>query len=226
MVPPVYTLARLDAPPALDGCWNGGGWHGVPPLSIARFHPRSSIHRPIAEAKAAWSDEGLHVIFRVQDRYVRCVHTGFQAPVYKDSCAEFFMRPGGTGPYLNFEMNAGGTLLATCIADWTRTPDGFAKFERLDARWDAAISRFHSLPERVEPEIATPVQWALQYTLPWPLFESCTGAGRPKSGDAWTGNFYKCGDETSHPHWAAWAPVGEVLNFHQPERFGRLVFGA
>ena len=223
---PTYTIARLATTPALDGSWNGGAWRGVQPLSIARFHPRSSLHRPIAEAKAAWSDAALHLIFRVQDRYVRCANTGFQAPVYKDSCAEFFVRPRGTGPYFNFEMNAGGSLLSTCIADWTRTPDGFARFVRIEPFWDTAIPRFHSLPDRIEPEIATPVQWTLQFSLPWALFAQYTETARPAAGEVWTGNFYKCGDETSHPHWASWSPVGEVLNFHQPERFGRLIFGA
>jgi len=37
------------------------------------------------------------------------------------------------------------------------------------------------------------------------------------------GNFFKCGDETSHPHWASWSPISEELNFHRPETFGSIV---
>lgn len=178
----------------------------------------------MAEAKIGHSSAGLHLLFRVQDRFVRCVHTGFQAPVYKDSCAEFFVRPDGEGGYFNFEMNAGGSLLVTFIEDWTRTPEGFAKCTRLGAEWDAAIPRFHSLPERVDPERRRPTLWSLQYTIPWSLFETFRGMGRPETGACWSGNFYKCGDETSQPHWAAWSPVGETLNFHQPAAFGTLQF--
>ena len=29
---------------------------------------------------------------------------------------------------------------------------------------------------------------------------------------AWRANFYKCGDDTSHPHWAAWSPLKKVNN--------------
>lgn len=220
----VLTIQRLNTPPPMTGQWGGPGWHDVIPLSIAHFHPRSSLHRPMTEAKIAYSDEGLHLLFRVQDRYVRCVHQGFQTPVYKDTCAEFFVRPEGTGGYFNFEMNAGGSLLATYIEDWTRTPDGFAKFTRLDAKWDAAIPRFHSLPGRIEPELRRPTLWSLQYSIPWALFAAYRTVSSPKSGDVWTGNFYKCGDETSHPHWAAWSPVGDALNFHQPPMFGALRF--
>ncbi|MEW6117215.1 MAG: carbohydrate-binding family 9-like protein, partial [Nitrospirota bacterium] len=39
----------------------------------------------------------------------------------------------------------------------------------------------------------------------------------------WRANFYKCGDATSHPHWASWAPV-EALNFHLPHCFGTICF--
>lgn len=221
-----YQIVRVAAPPTLDGRWGAPDWRGIEPLSIAHFHPGSSIHRPLAEAKAAHSDEGIHVLFRVLDRFVRVANTGFQAPVWKDSCVEFFVRPRGEGGYLNFEMNAGGSLLAFYIEDWTRTggPEGFQKFRKLESTWNDAIPRFHSLPERVEPPIATPVMWTVQYTLPWTLFKAVAGAPRPAAGEVWTGNFYKCGDETSHPHWGAWSPIGETLNFHAPAFFGRLVF--
>jgi len=36
-------------------------------------------------------------------------------------------------------------------------------------------------------------------------------------------NFYKCGNETSHPHWLSWMPLAE-RNFHDPSSFGQLVF--
>ena len=35
--------------------------------------------------------------------------------------------------------------------------------------------------------------------------------------------FFKCGDKTSHPHWASWNPVDE-LNFHLPRCFSEIIF--
>jgi hypothetical protein len=52
--------------------------------------------------------------------------------------------------------------------------------------------------------------------------EPYCGEVRPVVGQRWRVNAFKCGDETSHPHWASWAPIGEALNFHQPEYFGWL----
>ena len=40
----------------------------------------------------------------------------------------------------------------------------------------------------------------------------------------WKANFYKCGDETLHPHFGCWNPVvAEEPNFHLPEFFGTLL---
>jgi hypothetical protein len=82
---------------------------------------------------------------------------------------------------------------------------------------------YHSLPGRVEPEMPGPVTWQLEYAVPRALFETCTGPLGDWAGQVWRGNFYKCGDETSRPHWGAWAPVSAV-NFHVPEEFGLFRF--
>lgn len=224
MTEPSYTIARAEHSPVVDAGWSSADWGAVAPAAIAHFHPRSSAHRPRSEVKLLHSDAGLHVHFRVSDRYVRVSHLGFQAQVYKDSCVEFFVHTGGNGGYLNFEMNAGGSLLASFIEDWARTREGFRRCRSLEPKWNDRIPRFHDLPESVDPEMTRAVTWSIQYTIPWLLFAEVTGHSQPVAGEVWTGNFYKCGDETSHPHWAARSPIGEALDFHAPEYFGRLVF--
>ena len=48
------------------------------------------------------------------------------------------------------------------------------------------------------------------------------GPLEPPAQRRWRGNFYKCADESSHPHWASWRPIGEKLDFHTPEFFGEI----
>ena len=72
--------------------------------------------------------------------------------------------------------------------------------------------------------MTTPQEWILEYNLPFGLFQAYLGELRPTAGMRWRGNFFKCGDDTSHPHWASWSPIGEALNFHQPDTFGALEF--
>ena len=40
-----------------------------------------------------------------------------------------------------------------------------------------------------------------------------------------TANFYKCGEETSEPHYVTWNPIGsENPDYHRPEFFGKVLF--
>jgi hypothetical protein len=227
---PVYRIRRTGAPPGFDGNWSGGIWAGVPCLKVEHFHPAGSDHRPETEAKLLYDAAHLYVFFRVRDRYVRAVAEGFQSAVWADSCAEAFFRPREDRGYFNFEMNCGGTLLLYYIEDPRRTDGGFARFTPVAAELAAGMRIYHSLPAKVDPEIPGPVEWLLEYSIPFSLFESYLGeAVSPEANcegrrHTWRGNFYKCADDSSHPHWAAWSPIGEELNFHCPERFGTLEF--
>jgi hypothetical protein len=174
-------------------------------------------------ARLLYKDNWLFGRFRVEDRYVRCAHTGFNDKVYTDSCVEFFVKPRPDRGYFNFEFNCGGAFLISYITDPARTPDGFRKFERLSAELASHIRVYPSMPPVVEPEQETPVTWQLGFAIPLFVLEHYTQEVATGPSQEWTGNFYKCGDKTSHPHWASWNPVRE-LNFHAPECFGTLVF--
>jgi hypothetical protein len=218
-----YTIARTQQPPPLGGNWEDPAWQRAATLAIDHFRPESSDHHPVVQARLLYDDQALYVFFRVQDRYVRCVHTNYLDPVCVDSCVEFFVRPRADRGYINFEVNCGGALHSSYIEDPTRTPAGFARFEFLPEELGRQVQIAHSLPRVVEPEIAEPVEWSVAYCVPLALFETYVGPLGPLSGQQWRANFYKCADQTSHPHWAAWSPVQE-LNFHRPQDFGIVTF--
>jgi hypothetical protein len=223
MALPAYHVRIIDHAPALQGQWDSPVWREVPAVQLNAFRPESSDHRPRTEAKLLAGPDGLHGFFRVRDRYVRCVHSGFQEPVYQDSCVEFFVQPKTAGGYFNFEFNCGGAMLASFITDPTRTAQGFKAFTRLSSEEMEQVRIFHSLPLRVEPEIREETTWFLEFFIPFALLARYAGPLGDIAGQVWHANFYKCGDKTSHPHWASWAPVTE-LNFHLPRCFGTLFF--
>jgi hypothetical protein len=222
---PIYRVRRAAESPSFTGNWSQGVWAEAEPLRVDCFHPAGSEHRPVTEARLLFDAAHLYVFFRVQDRYVRAVADGFQGRVWTDSCVEAFLQPREDKGYFNFEMNCGGTLLLSYIKDPRRTPEGFADFTPVSAEQTEGMHVYHSLPSRVDPEIEEPVEWRLEYGIPLSLFEAYIGERPSPAGERWRGNFYKCGDETSHPHWASWSPIGEELNFHCPEHFGLLEFG-
>jgi hypothetical protein len=163
------------------------------------------------------------VLFKTDDRYVRSLCTRYQGMVCKDSCVEWFVQPRSDRGYFNFEVNCGGTLHVSYIEDATRTETGFKKYQLLTESDGTLITVRTSLPPVVDPEIVTPVTWTAFLQVPFSLFERYMGPIKTTPGAVWRANFFKCGDDTSHPHWLAWAPVAE-LNFHRPSDFAPLVF--
>jgi len=219
-----YKICRAGYTPEMQGLWEGAAWRDVVPLSIACFRPEGSDHRPHTQCKLLHDEATLFGIFRVKDQYVRSVHTGFQTDVWKDSCVELFIQPEGSPGYFNFEFNGGGALLASYVTDPARTNGGpLRAFTPLTADHDRQIRRYTSLPPVVEPEIRTPCTWQLEFALPFDLLEPYAGRIGKIRGQIWRANLYKCGNDTSHPHWASWQPLPE-RNFHDPKSFGHLIF--
>ncbi|MEI6128252.1 MAG: carbohydrate-binding family 9-like protein, partial [Pseudomonadota bacterium] len=209
--------------PDLTGAWDSPAWAQADTLEAAQFRPEGSSHCPRTRIRLLYDKSGMYGIFRVEDRYVRCVRTGYMDEVYKDSCAEYFVRPHRAQGYFAFEFNCGGTLRSSYIVDPTRVGGGFKECIPLPEEEASCVAVYHSLPAVVDPEIQVPVVWTLEFFIPFSLFEKYAGPLGSMAGQHWRANFFKCGDETSHPHWASWAALDE-RNFHLPHCFGVIEF--
>jgi Carbohydrate-binding family 9 len=218
-----YTIRSSPVPPRLDLDWDDPIWSRADTLEVTQFRPESSDHRPRTLARLLHTSQGIHGLFQVHDRYVRCVHTGYFGEVWKDSCVEFFAQPKPDRGYFNLEFNCGGAFLCSYITNPERTPTGFKEFTKLPASMGNTIQVRSSLPLRIEPEITEPVVWTLAFYVPFALFEHYLRPLGAPAGRVWRGNFQKCADDCSHPHWASWAPLDE-LNFHRPDCFGTIHF--
>ena len=222
MSTPVASIPRIAAVPGPLGP-EDPAWWGAVCLAVDQFRPEGSDHRPRTTLQLLHGGESIHGLFRVEDRYVRCAHTAYGAPVYKDSCVEFFVQPVPGRGYFNFEFNCGGAFLCNHITDETRRHGAFKAFTKLSAEDVRSVCVATSRPGLTEPEIAGPVAWWLAFTIPVAVLERFVEPLGALAGQVWRGNAYKCGNDTSHPHWAAWAPV-DALNFHLSRCFGELRF--
>lgn len=218
-----YKIRRSEQKPEMQGFWDGDIWRDASPLSIECFRPEGSHHRPRTQCKMLYDEQALYGIFRVEDRFVRSVHPCFQADVWKDSCVELFIQPKDSPGYFNFEFNCGGALLASYVTNPVRIDGYLQGFTLLDPEDDRKIRRYASLPKIVDPEIDTPLTWMLEFALPFSVLGKYASPQGDMKGQIWRANVYKCGNETSHPHWASWQPLAE-RNFHDPESFGELIF--
>ena len=218
-----YTVGRAGAAPRLEAQWQDPVWEQAATLEIEHFRSESSDHHPRTSARLLYDERGIYGIFRVEDRYVRCLRTGYHDPVWKDSCVEFFAQPKPDCGYLNFEFNCGGAFLCCHITNPEREGDWFKEFVKVPPGIGQTIRARSSLPPRIEPEIVEAVVWTLSFFIPFALFEHYVGPLGALPGQVWRGNFFKCAEDNSHPHWASWSPVDE-FNFHRPNCFGTIQF--
>ena len=217
------SIPKISLRPELRGLWDGPAWGETPFLDIDCFRPESTSHRPLVRCKLLHADSQLYGLFCVRDRYVRCIRTRFQSPVYEDSCVELFVQPKPDKGYFNFEFNCGGALLASYVTDPTRINGLVAGATPLSAEEGRQVAVYHSLPSIVEPEMVDEVTWSLEFAIPFALLTGYVGNLGKVEGQEWRGNLYKCGNRTSHPHWASWSPLSD-RNFHAPWDFGALRF--
>jgi hypothetical protein len=221
----IYQVRKANRPPELSDSFESPAWSHANIAPVDQFHENSSSHRPRTQAKLLWADRALYLSFLVHDQYVRCTRQKYQELVSKDTCVEFFVQPREGKGYFNFEINCGGTMLLYYIEDATRTPTApFRSYTPVSAELGSRVHIRTTLPSRVEPEIKTPVTWELSCVIPLDVLEHYVGDLRLASGQSWRGNFFKCADESSHPHWASWSLIGPTLRFHQPDRFAALQF--
>jgi hypothetical protein len=196
-------------------------WKDLNPLILKNIRPESSHHHPVTRVFLFHDREGLCGKFSVQDRYVRCIRTGYQAKVSKDSCVEFFLKPAESPGYFNFEFNCGGNLLCYYIRNPKKKKGKRIDYEILTEEELAMVRREASLPSLITEEIWEPVHWELAFYIPYSLITRFTLLTERLFRMDWEGNFYKCADESSEPHWISWTPLPEK-NFHLPEAFGTL----
>ena len=219
-----YIIRESKRPPSLNGNWDEPAWQSSEVITLGHFAARSSAHRPRVEAKALWSNSGLFVFFRVHDRYIRCLRTDYQDMVCADSCVEFFVEPKEKKGYFNFEINCGGTMLLYYIDCPDKKTGQIRIIEKVPRDLGEMVRIYHSMPSIVYPEVEFEVVWKIEYFIPFKLFAHYLGPLGKMNGQVWRGNFYKCADKCSHPHWASWAPLHGKLNFHTPQYFAPLQF--
>lgn len=219
--PYTYRVARTQNAPQIDAVWEKDIWEKTTGVPLKNYMGDLPAHFPETNVKLRYDDDHVYVIFKVLDNYVKAVETKTHGRVWEDSCVEFFFSPGPDTErgYFNFEANCKGVFLFNYHNKKTNT-DGSVSLEDCEK-----ISMAHSLQRDVEQEIAEPLEWRLEYRIPFSILKKYMDVEEPAPGVVWRANFYKCADKTSHPHWLTWAPVEYPQpKFHLPEFFGRLDF--
>lgn len=179
--------------------------------------PDSYPYKPDVRFAAAHTSDAVLLHFKVREQSVLAHCSSDRESVWQDSCVEFFLSPEpGDGLYYNFEFNCIGRMYA-CVG-----PDRNSR-QFLPESAYAAIKRASSLGETAFEERLGECEWDLSAIVP----VSCLVRHEIASLDGlqMSGNFYKCGDHLSVPHFVSYAPINVPKpDFHRPDCFCKLVF--
>lgn len=172
--------------------------------------------RPATALRLAHTGTMLFVRFDVQGRGLRAMHTHDLEHVNEDSCVEFFVTNADQSRYFNFEFNCVGVCNASHRI--SKSED----VHRLTQDQLRSILRYSEVESAPFDNRDGNYIWSLTVGIPLSLL-SIKPAILNRSVTL-RGNFYKCGDLTSEPHYLSWAPVTFPRpNFHLPAFFGTLI---
>lgn len=185
----------------------------LPQHSIAKAPWADYPYKPTVSFAIGHTNDYIAIKYSVQEKVVKGACYTPNAPVYTDSCVEFFIAPENSNGYYNLEFNCIGTCLAGFgegRSNRTPVPASLIKTIRYQA----------VLQNDTEADV---VNWILTLLIPVQVF--CFDPVNSLSGIRATGNFYKCGDDLPDPHFLSWMPIQTPEpNFHCPEFFGSLYF--
>lgn len=169
-------------------------------------------HQPEVSFTIGRTDKNLYILYLVSGQSLKAHFKTDGSPVYQDSCVEFFMQQEGEKIYRNFEFNCIGTCDAS--RRYSRTEK-----ESLTAEEYADIRRYSSIGDQPFEEKEGLYTWSLLISIPFRVMDI-----RPKKlPEKIKANFYKCADDTKHPHYLSWNPIDlPKPDFHCPPFFGEL----
>jgi len=170
-------------------------------------------YTPEVYFKIAYNDDFLFLKYWVKENYLMAKVTQDNGPVCTDSCVEFFISPDENG-YYNFEFNA----IGTCLSAYGKSRQ---EREKAGDHILRKIIRISSSGDQPFEERTGNMEWNLFIAIPAVGF-FCHNIRKFKSMDM-QGNFYKCGDNLSQPHYLTWSTINTVTpDFHCPAFFGNI----
>ncbi|AYN66344.1 hypothetical protein D1013_02555 [Euzebyella marina] len=172
---------------------------------------------PKVHFRIARNKNDIWLKFYVSEENVLAQFSEPNSSTHRDSCVEFFIDPLQDGNYYNFEFNCIGT---------THLAYGPGRGKRTFIDKDIIkqyIKVRSSLGNIPFEEKGGGHDWEMTVVISeevWTYSKDFELKGLKSKA-----NFYKCGDDTSKPHYVSWNAIDtERPDFHRPEFFGSLTF--
>ena len=212
-VKPVYECRRTDGQISIDGILNERSWRFAKDVDLtltdSRTHPLFGTR-----AKLLWDDSYLYISFQCADNGIYAKKTKKDDALWQEEAVELFLDFEGKGKrYVEIEVNP-------LNAVFDKFMDGIRKPLPV-SQWDSGVRTAVRQENGYVNGDSTIVGWTVELAFP---FEALKGKCHvpPKSGDEWRINLYRV-KHNPVKEFSAWSPTNSI-DFHQPGKFGVLVF--
>ncbi|MDU1903493.1 MAG: carbohydrate-binding family 9-like protein [Dysgonomonas sp.] len=188
----------------------------IPSNDIAVINwPNEFPSKPEVSFSIAHNGENILLQYKVHEDEILAAVKEDNGEVWTDSCVEFFITFDNEH-YYNAEVTCIGKALLGYREIGGHVEHGSEGVMK-------SIRRLPTLGTENKAKEKGDFHWAITLVIP------CTAYWESdiKSFDGIKakGNFYKCGDNLTTPHFVSWAPIDTPSpSFHQPKFFGELEF--
>lgn len=230
--PPV-SLEGLPAPervevPRISGSVNINGklddtvWAEAAVLTPFFRNDGSGVGREPTIVRIMYDKTALYLGWTCRDSDIQATMTERDSRFWEEEVVEFFVTPDVLSRYFELQWNPlGGVFDATIVN--TLNAQGIS--EKFVGDWDFTAAGMTSAvycEGTIGDASDTDRYWQVEVRVPFSAFDHAP----PRPDEIWRANFYRFnrgkGQETEL---LSWSPTRLPGGFHQPNRFGFLVFG-
>ena len=198
-----FAIDRLDNP----------AWVGTSQVFVSKYWSgKTATKGREFSARLLWSDTALYVRFEASQSEPLVVSekpdlTKKMVGLWDRDVCEIFIAPDTSqrNKYFEFEIAPTGEWIDLGI-------DATSQKRKTDLEYKSGMTS----AAKIEKD-----KVVMAIKIPWEAF----GAARPKIGDVWLGNLFRCVGIGKSRGYLAWQPTMTARpNFHVPEKFGEFQF--
>jgi hypothetical protein len=224
-ITPTYRVASA-ADFAVDGtgsaaAWSNATWASLTPrgASAGGDSPPGGDSPRLARFEMLYSSTGLYVLMDGEDRALTATMKEDFLDLWTEDVFEFFLWPDERYPvYFEYEISPLGFELPILVPNFGGQFYGWRPWHYEGARKTQKAVSVRGGPAKPGAAIAG---WSAEVFVPWDLLKPLQNVP-PKSGTRWRANVYRMDYDGGRTVSWNWAPVRGT--FHQPDKFGTLIF--
>lgn len=167
------------------------------------------------KAKLLYSEKGMYVLVRCEDKRITATLTEDFADLYNEDVVELFLWTDESVPlYFEYELSPLNQELAILVPNFKGDFFGWRP-------WHYSGDRQTRHTTSIEKDDSgNPASWTAEFFIPYTLLKPLENVP-PRPGTKWRMNLYRIDYDEGYTGWT-WKPVR--TNFHDYERFGTIEF--